>query len=93
MEVEKKMVAHIEQQESIQRVFLSIIVLAPLGTFKKDGKQGTILCSIDTHVSTDTHCQNKAGACGSSSVTVACSQGGDALGIAPHIGEACLSWP
>lgn len=38
------------------------------------------------------HWQSEAAACGSSPVTAACSQGGDASGVAPHIGEACLCW-
>lgn len=40
-----------------------------------------------------THWQSEAGVCGSSPVTAACSEGGDASGVAPHIGEACLCWP
>lgn len=57
------------------------------------------LCSL-VHIHTlifrftqNTHWQSEAGACGSSPVTAACSQGGDASGAAPCIGEACLCWP
>lgn len=49
------------------------------------------LCSLYTH--TNAHWQSEAKACGCSSVTAACSQGGDASGVAPRIGEACLCWP
>lgn len=46
-----------------------------------------------THESTDARWQSEAGTCGSSSVTAACSRGGDASAVAPHIVGACLSWP
>lgn len=52
-----------------------------------------LLFALHTHIHTNTHWQSEAGACGSSPVTAACSQGGDASAAAPRIGEACLCWP
>lgn len=49
-----------------------------------------ISCFADTHVCADA-CE--AGTYDSSSVTAACSQGGNTSGVAPYIREACLSWP
>lgn len=47
-----------------------------------------------THTSPQTHAgRARREACGSTSVTADCSRGGDASGVAPHIVEACLSWP
>lgn len=48
-------------------------------------------CSLYMH--THTRWQSTAGACGSSPVTAARSQGGNASGAAPRIGEPCLCWP
>lgn len=45
------------------------------------------------HIHTNTRRRSAAGACGSSPVTAACSQGGDASGAALRGGEACFCWP
>lgn len=67
-----------------------LIIRPPLGASERDGKYDGISCSGDSHVRADPH---EVGACGSSSVTAAYSQGGDTSGVAPHIREAYLSWP
>lgn len=46
--------------------------------------------SLFIYKHTHTQWQSEAGACGSSPVKAACSQGGYTSGVASHIGEACF---
>lgn len=83
-----------KEEDETRRVVPVMIILAPVGTFWWDGKtrRGLVFHSrllrlfpafthSHMHTHTSAHWQSEAGACGSTPVTAACSQGGDASGV------------
>ena len=91
------------QRDETGRLVPVMIILAPVDEMENRTPSCVPFMSVaprpvfPIHMQTQDHTnrrwQSGAGACGFSPVTAACSQGGDASGAAPRIGEACLCWP